>query len=110
MNRKKSVLTMDTSVKPLKDRLWYRAACCGPYAGAVVEGIWVSYLLDGLEHGQRFLRLADTYSSCRLENACHRAIYYGQADYRTVKRILRKGADTLPLDQSTDVLGESWDF
>ena len=110
MNRKKTVLTMDTSVKALKDRLWYRAACCGPYVGAVVEGLWVSYLLDGLEHGQRFLRLADTYSRYRLENASHRAIYFGQADYRTVKRILQKGADTLPLDHSTHVLGEEWTF
>ena len=110
MNRKKTVLTMDTSVKALKDRLWYRAACCGPYAGAVVEGIWVSYLLDGLEHCQRFLRLADTYSKCRLEDACRRALYYGRADYRTVKRILHKGAEILPLDQKTDVWGEEWIF
>ena len=75
---------------------------------AVIDALWASYLLDGLYHCRRFTRLAEIYSKPRLEAASRRALYYGQAHYCTVKRILARGADKLPVRSDTDIWGNTW--
>jgi hypothetical protein len=110
VNTSKTVLTMECNEQALKNRLWHRAGCCGPSTATVVESLWASYLLDGLYHCQRLLHLADTYSKTRLETASRRAIYYGRANYRTIKRILQRNADELPLTINTDIWGHIWTF
>lgn len=108
MNTTKTTLTFDSDLQAVKNRLWHRAGRCGISATCVVEGLWASYLLDAFEHCSRVLRLADRYSTRRLEAACRRALYYGQANYRTIRRILHRGADKLPLEVGTDIWGHQW--
>lgn len=110
MKTPKTVLNMlDSDVKALTHRLLYEAARCGFSVVSVVEALWASYLLDGLYHCRRFIRLAEIYSKSRLEAASRRALYYGQANYRTVRRILKRNADNLPLRNNTDIWGKTWD-
>jgi hypothetical protein len=35
-------------------------------------------------------------------------MYYGQGDYRTVRRILKLGVDRLPQTTQTDIWGHPW--
>ncbi len=44
------------------------------------------------------LSLRKAYSSERINKACHRASYYGNYSYKTIRNILKKGFDQLPLD------------
>jgi hypothetical protein len=110
VNTTKTVINMESNEQALKYRLWHRAGCCGLSTTAIVESLWASYLLDGLYHCQRLLHLADTYSKARLEAASRRALYYGKANYRTIRRILQRNAEKLPLTIDTDIWGRKWDF
>ena len=73
-----------------------QAARIGPQCGQVVEQLLAERPLDRLRSVQGLLGLARRYSSARLEAACARALYYGDASYRRVKRILIAGLDQLP--------------
>jgi len=109
MKTPRTIITMlDTDLEAIKARLLHRAALCGNSAISIVEALWASYLLDGIYHCRNFIRLADIYSKARLEAASCRALYYGQANYRTVKRILNRRADHLPLRTDTDIWGHIW--
>ena len=110
VNTTKTVLNMQSNEQALKNRLWYRAGCCGLSTAAIVESLWASYLLDGLYHCQQLLRLADIYSKTRLEAASRRALYYGQANYRTIRRILQRNTEKLPLTPDTNIWGHKWTF
>jgi hypothetical protein len=110
MNAPKTILAMESSEQAIHKRLFHRAGLCGPSVISLVEGLWGSHLLDGLWHCQRLLQLADRYTKFRLEEACRRAVFYGQGNYRTVKQILRRGADRLPRSSQTDIWGRSWNF
>ena len=46
------------------------------------------------------LRLSKRYTQARLEAACRRAIAIGGYAYRSIKSILEKGLDSLPLPES----------
>jgi len=105
MNTSKTALTLQSNEQALKICLSHQAFRCGGSALSVVEALWASHLLEGLEHCQRLLRLADSYSRPRLDAACHRALWYGQANYRTIRRILQRGADRLTPNLDTDILG-----
>jgi transposase len=54
-------------------------------------------IVDRLRAAQGLLRLRKKYGSKRLEAACQRALAFDNIQYRTVKRILDKGLDALPL-------------
>jgi len=108
MNTRKTVLTIQSNEQALKEHLCRQAFRCGGSVVAVVEALWASYLLDGLYHCQRLLRLADSYSRPRLEAACHRALWYGPANYRTIRGILQRGADRLAPTLDTDLWGHRW--
>ena len=109
MKTPKTILNMlDSDLKALKARLLHQAARCGGSVISVVEALWASYLLDALYHCRHFIRLAEIYSKTRLETASRRALYYGQANYRTVRPILQRRADQLPLRPDTDIWGHTW--
>jgi hypothetical protein len=108
VNTPKRIMAMESNEQAIRNQLFHRAGLCGPSAIRLVEGLWGSYLLDGLAHCQRLLDLGRRYSTLRLDRACQRAMYYGQGDYRTVKRILHRRLDQLPQSPSTDVWGRAW--
>ncbi len=58
---------------------------------------------------QGILRLAERYTSARLEAACIRALAFDNPRYRAVKTILEKGLDQHPNPlQAFDTLGETY--
>ena len=75
------------------------ASKTGPSTGKLVEKLIDTY--QHPEHGYRaalgIMRLAKTYSDERLEAACHRALSIGTCRYQSVKSILEKGLDQMPL-------------
>lgn len=53
--------------------------------------------LVNLRSVQNLLRLRERYGPQRLEAACERAWHFGNARYRTVAEILKKGFDQEPI-------------
>jgi hypothetical protein len=49
--------------------------------------------LDRLRTVRKLLRLAETYTPGRLEQACARALRFETAAYRSIKQILQKGLE-----------------
>ncbi len=70
----------------------------GPRCALVVELLLEERPLDRLRSVQGLLGLARRYSPARLEAACARALHYGDASYRRLKRILEAGLDQVPLE------------
>lgn len=75
-----------------------QAGRIGPHCGQVVEQLLEERPLDRLRSVQGLLGLARRYSPARLEAACVRALHYGDASYRRLKRILVAGLDQVPLE------------
>lgn len=96
------------------------AAEIGVATLATVMAILSDTAVDRLPVARRLLRLRETFSQARLEAACTRANLFGDASYKTVKRILVNGLEsqTNPIQQPTklpngqfvrpaeDILGE----
>jgi len=57
--------------------------------------------VDGLRPARALCALSKTYSDQRLNNACHRALYYRLYSFHNVKNILQQNLDQLPLEQIT---------
>ncbi len=78
------------------------ASKIGPSAEKLVEQLIATH--QHPEHGYRaalgIMRLAKTYSDERLEAACRRALSIGTCRYRSVKSILEKGLDEMPLPET----------
>jgi hypothetical protein len=68
----------------------------GPCTLLVVEHLFSGQLYQVPLAG-RLIRLADKYTACRLEAACKRALHFGEPNYKTIKGILVKELDKLPL-------------
>jgi hypothetical protein len=49
--------------------------------------------VDRLRSAGRILELVNDFPAGRLERACARALYFGEPDYRTIRRILQTGKD-----------------
>ena len=75
-----------------------QAGRIGPHCAQVVEQLLAERPLDRLRSVQGLLGLARRYSPARLEAACARALHYGDATYRRLKRILAAGLDQVPLE------------
>lgn len=80
-----------------RDSCRARATAVGPAASELVEHLLAHRPEDRLRVAQRVLALGRTAGEARLERACARALFYGTADYATVKRILAGGLETAPL-------------
>ena len=87
-----------------RDRHWCleRARRVGPSCYAVIEEVLSDRIVERLRGAQGILRFADTVGADRLEAACRRAVAHGSPFYRTIKSILARGLDQLPLDGSPD--------
>jgi transposase len=73
------------------------AARLGPAISQVVNTLLAERPLERLRSVQALLRLEDTVGPQRLEAACARALYFGDARYRRDKDILNAAADRDPL-------------
>jgi transposase len=69
------------------------AAAIGPATAALVEQLLAHRPEDRLRAAGRLVRLAQSATAARLEQACARAQAFGIADYATVKRILAAGLE-----------------
>lgn len=64
------------------------AADIGPATQQLVQRLLDDRIIDRRRTALRLLRLRERFGDARLEAACHRALYYGEPTYATVKRIL----------------------
>lgn len=67
--------------------------------GELAKAIFADKAVDGMRPVRALLRLADRYSVERLTAGCSRALLYDTPQYRSVKEILVRGLDRLPLSQ-----------
>ena len=74
-----------------------RATQIGPSTFQAVDQLLNERPLDRLRSAQGLLRLEESVGPQRLERACARALYFGQATYRRVKEILNAALDQEPL-------------
>jgi transposase len=78
------------------------AAQIGPATSQVVVSLLDQRPLDRLRSVQGILRLQESVGALRLEAACRRALYFGDATYRRIKEILNAALDREPLPESTE--------
>ncbi|HMI39010.1 MAG TPA: hypothetical protein VK500_03825, partial [Nitrospiraceae bacterium] len=78
-------------------RLREQARTVGDAAFELVERMLSDKPVDRLRAAQGVLGLSRRYGPARLEAACRRALVFGEASYRTVSTILKKGLETTPL-------------
>lgn len=72
----------------------------GPAARQVVDTLLCDRPLDRLRSVQAILGLEESVGPQRLEAACARALYYGDARYRRIKEILNAALDREPLPET----------
>ena len=95
----------------LHDPQWclQQAEQVGLACHTLVQQLFADRVLDNLRAVQGILRLGKTYGPVRLEAACRRALEFANPRYRTVKTILAKGLDQLPLAEPVfDTLAASY--
>jgi len=97
--------TSDAEEHALKGRLLHRALSLGPFVGAMMQGIWMDSIHSTVSQTQRLFSLASLHGHTRLDAACRRALYYRTTHLFVVQEILRKDAQSLPLNPYTDVFG-----
>ncbi len=76
----------------------------GAACHALIERLFADRVLDNLRAAQGIVRLKDRYGAERVEAACRRALAFDNPRYRTVKTILNKRLDALPLDDDPPAL------
>ena len=74
-----------------------QADAIGPATAAIVRALLASHPIDRLRTAGRIVRLTAAFPAARVERACARAEYFGEPDYRTIRRILAEGRETEPL-------------
>jgi len=81
------------------ERCRAEAAQIGPATAQVVQQLLDERPLDRLRSVRKLLRLAQTYTPLRLEQACARALRFETVNYVSVKQILQNGleAEETPL-------------
>ena len=77
------------------DRQWCaaQAAQVGPHCTELIEQLLSDNILERLRAAQGVLGLLKPFGAARLEAACQRALAHDSPHYRTVKTILKTGAD-----------------
>ena len=80
-----------------RERCQLQADAIGPATSSLVQHLLAHRPEDRLRSAARLLHLAPTYGPDRLEQACVRAQYFGEAEYPTVKRILAAGLEAAPV-------------
>jgi hypothetical protein len=85
------------------ERCREQAALIGPATQQVVEQLLTERPLDRLRTVRKVLRLAETHTPLRLEQACARALRFDTATYRSLKQILQQGLDAAELESEAGV-------
>ena len=75
------------------------ASRLGPSVALVAQEIFADQAVDGMRPVRALIRLADKYTTPRLEAACRRAMHFATPSYRSVKNILVHELDRLPPQQ-----------
>ena len=90
----------------MKDPVWCRekAGRIGPACREVVEQLFADTVMDNLRKVQGILGLAERNTPPRLEEACKRALVFGNIHYRTIKSILDKGLDIVSEETAREQL------
>ena len=104
-------LPPDARAYCLPDTPWclQQAEPMGSACHALVQQVFADRVLDNRRAVQGILRLGKSYGPVRLEAACRRALEFANPRYRTVKTILAKGLDQLPLAEPVfDTLAASY--
>ena len=104
--------TVDAHMPPnaqayfMKDPVWCRekAGRIGPACREVVEQLFADTVMDNLRKVQGILNLAERNTPPRLEEACKRALVFGNIHYRTIKSILDKGLDIVSEETAREQL------
>jgi transposase len=78
-------------------RLKEQAEAVGPKAAELINRMLSDKPVDRLRAAQGVMNLLKRYGPARLEAACRRALVFNLASYRTVKSILAKGLENMPL-------------
>jgi len=76
-----------------RDNLLAEAEAIGPALLEIVQTLLNDPVLYRLPTAGRLVRLKNRYGEQRLENACRRALTYGDPSYKTIKNLLNKGLD-----------------
>lgn len=84
------------------------AGAVGPYCHRFVQELFSHRVLDNLRAAQGTLGLGRRYGNTRLENACQRALFFGDLRYQALKSILSKGLDQQPLSETDRPLSASY--
>ena len=74
-----------------------QARSVGEATAQLVETMLEDKPVDRLRGAMGVVNLGKRYGPARLEAACRRALVFGEASYRSVETILRKGLETTPL-------------
>jgi hypothetical protein len=84
----------------MQDPQWCmrQAEAVGPYCHLLIRQLFEDRVLDNLRAAQGIMGLGKKYGLIRLEAACHRALFFNNPKYRTVKSILSQGLDQVALE------------
>ena len=75
------------------------ASRLGPSVALVAQEVFADQAVDAMRPVRALIRLADKYTTKRLEAACRRAMHFATPSYRSVKNILVHELDRLPPQQ-----------
>lgn len=87
-----------------------QADAIGPSTAQVIAELLASRPIDRFRSAVLILHLAERYTPTRLEAACTLALAHGDANCRTLQRILRDGLETTPLPVAPAVSTEPLTF
>ena len=85
-----------------RDGMVQWASRLGPSVALVAQEIFADRAVDGMRPVRALIRLADTYTTGRLEAACRRAMHFATPSYKSVKNILVHELDRLPQQQPAE--------
>jgi len=96
----------------MQDPQWCLKQACyvGPRCEQVVQKLLSDSVIDYLRSAQGIVGLQKKYGKERVEAACHRALVFESAYYKTIKSILQKGLEyePLPEQEAFDALAETY--
>lgn len=81
-----------------------KAELIGTATADTVRALLELHALHNLRQVQGILRLAERFDAARLERACARALAVGDGRYQTVRGILERGLEDVPLEEEAPAL------
>jgi hypothetical protein len=84
-----------------------KAQTIGTATETTVRALLELHALHNLRQVQGILRLAERFDAARLERACARALGVGDGRYQTVRGILERGLEDVPLEEAAPAMPPS---